>query len=213
MANKYKGNVRSIFESNYNHTFNMEGTFMYKTYFKFNKDGKIIEYKRFGKKDELLEERITKIDSDGYIIEVIGFQTLGQSDREIYMYDENAKYICSNRFWHDGSLEKTTIYKDNNKGYLKRVTVFNADGGFSFQAKHKYDEMGNNIKTSTESSGFLESVSTKIFNDQGDPEFISSIDGNSSYNYEYDDKGNWIKQELFGNERFKVVLKREIEYC
>lgn len=38
-----------------------------------------------------------------------------------------------------------------------------------------------------------------------------SIDGNSTYKYEYDKMGNWIKQSSFNDGKSKNIIERVIE--
>lgn len=215
MEKQCRGNVKSIIESNYDYSFNTEGTLNWRSYYRFDKYQNVIEYKQIGRNDFLNEEYTAEIDDYGNIERITGFKIGDVKYKIVFMYFNDIT-LGYNEFYND-ILKKTILYNYNNKGYLKKMYNFNPNGELVFYEKNKYDENGRNIKTISqysESSGMTE----RLFNVQGDPELIrksifSHIHSDKTFiSYKYDKKDNWIEKKMTDNDRYDIVLKREIEY-
>lgn len=215
MEKQCRGNVKSIIESNYGHSITTEVTLNWRSYFKFDKYQNVIEYKQIGRNGFLNEEYTAEIDDYGNIEQITGFRRDGVKYRIVFMYYNNIT-LGYNEFYN-GLFEKTILYNYNNKGYLKKAYTFISNGELVFYEKNKYDENGRNINTICQYSESKKTIN-RIFNSQGDSEFTNSysLGHNHSekifFSYEYDNKGNWIVKKMSDNDRYNIVLKREIEY-
>jgi YD repeat-containing protein len=114
-------------------------------------------------------------------ISVVHYPTIGA--RDIYEYDKNGLAINQLSLRDEGSLfssyfdepnKKLTIFENDHWGNIVMMLVYDAETKkLLFTQKNKFNKHGDEI----------ESIE---FNEDG------SVYGHIKYDYEYDEKGNWI---------------------
>lgn len=203
---------------------------------KMNLKGKVrsireFYYKAVEKSGEILKGKIEKYDfehRDTYII----FNNKGNGIEEnaynadgsfaykwTCKYDNKGNQIETNDYDSDGKFYKKWIIKYKYKWNKIETNVYNSDGSFSHKWILKYDYKGNQIEQNNyRSDGSLVRKWVSKYDDKGNQieENAYNSDGslgvNCNYEYEYDEKNNWIKKIIFENKIPEYILERKIEY-
>lgn len=194
-----KGLVKSIEETTYN-ALDRFGEIvpgndtLYKCQVTFNGQGKPVELSSlygnlFGVHKEVIytydgNGMLKSIDdkSDGYLIR-----------KSVYQFDRSGKHTATSVYGSNGSLSWKHIITYNTDGKCQEVKYYDGSGGSHYVPTTYRHENGNVIemqrwpgkeKTVYDSSGNIT---------RSESDYISS-DGPDTYTYEYDQKGNWVKQ-------------------
>lgn len=185
-------------------TYTSDGTLSNTWTNKYDEEGRLIESNSFG--DFNLKQTF-KYDEKGNLIE--------SSDGYFYKYNEKGNMIEE---YYDGFFQRKRTFIYDEKG--RKIEMNSKDGLFS-KMTYKYDKQENLIEESWyEMDGSLSEKRTYKYDEKRNiTEMIIYIpDGNlyierlSSYTYEYDDKGNWIKKIAFINGTPANLLIREYKY-
>jgi hypothetical protein len=130
-----------------------------------------------------------------------------------YEIEEEKKELM---IWNEGSFqfyksEKDTTYWDADQNQLKRIfdssitTTYFSDKILPVSSSYLENDTGDQQEISFIYNEFKDLIEVRFEND-------SPLNENEKYIYEYDSKNNWVKRQIFINEKhFKTTL-REIEY-
>ena len=162
--------------------------------------------------------------------------------KSIFEYDEEGNLLKLSIYDNKGNIKNTYIYKYNSDNNLSERMQYGADNKLSGTQEYKYDgkeylleEHGliskkvysyNNGKLSKISSywvslagGNLSLAFISTYNQYGDCVEWKDFGGSRTYSYQYtyDDKGNWIKEIIYYNDidglPYPIELKiRKIDY-
>lgn len=149
-------------------------------------------------------------------------------------YDELGELTRKKRYSGEGVLVQDSWYEN---GQLAKFRQYNFDGGLT---AYTYNENGQSISKSYNRDGRPVRISTndefgsktKYYDYQDGTKHLSQVykynnqgtthktisygsDGTvekTTYDYEYDKQGNWIRKIQFVNEKAKSITVREIEY-
>lgn len=162
-----------------------------------------IEEKIMNSKEKVLWKRVFKYDSKGNNIEKTEYNSDGELDsKNIYKYDDRNNLIEESEYNSDGNLENKNVFKFDIKGNLIEEFTYDSEGMQENKAILKYDEKNNNV----EEKKYYSDNSLKML---GDYKYDKSgglrksqiswynLEGKltSSYNSEYDEKGNELINE------------------
>lgn len=190
--------------------------------YKYNTSGKIIEEKNsngllttyvydtlnnttktscFGKGGKLISNTLETFDRNGLIMEKKYYIASGFSERLAehfkYTHNEEENYIEISQEFCDA-----TFYKTN----FKVTQKFGFDGGLWIE-EEKYNDAGEFV---SKESGAYDQHSNQItfsrYNAFGE---VTEL---NTYEYKYDETGNWIQKNSFRDGQLLIVQKREIVY-
>ena len=117
------------------------------------------------------------------------------ANKVLFKYDNKGREIEETKHWLDGSISDIYTYKYDNRGNLAEYINSDDDGDISDRETYKHDDRGNLI----EKNGF-------DWDDLTNPAY------STTYEYVYDQKGNWIKMTVFENGMPEYIQERTIEY-
>ncbi|MFV0345213.1 MAG: hypothetical protein ACK5IQ_03055 [Bacteroidales bacterium] len=140
--------------------------------------------------------------------------------KEIFIYDDNGTIIaCTEYNQHGGEMSNTT-YTYNDKKQLIEAKTKAKGKEYSETKEYKYND--KDISTfyyPPNNSDTPESILQCTKNSQGDilerrytKSAISDTPQITTYEYEYDDNNNWIKQTSYKDGKSYLSAEREIEY-
>lgn len=210
---------------------------------KFNKEGYITEISNFNNKGDLVKKSIYVFDDDGKIIKINIYDGNGDEiGRTVYTYDSDDRvtkivdYDKSGKInftqkleWEGDKVIKNLFIDDNSVGnyiinefkgsHLVKSVTFDKDG----VKTGEYTEYENDKLTRIVTPEYTISLT---YNDKGLCSFIENgqiyitnayyrLKGASyQYEYEYDEKDNWIRKVEKNNQSKKAerIFIREIEY-
>jgi len=182
--------------------------------------------------------QINKYDKVGNITESIVFNPNGSIFTKITCKYKNGKKISLDYYNSDGDLFKKNTFKYNSSGNLIELNDYNSDGSIFTQQLFEYDNNNtlinmtsykypnNKNRISYASNDKWETKFYTRYNNKGleieniiyNPDGTISGEGSplknaKEYEYEYDQKGNWIKKIVYiKNGRALYIIERVIEY-
>lgn len=186
--------------------------------FEFSKDGKITNRatcKSDGKKISIAQYTY---DQDGHRTSLTWLLKDTVFTKYTYAYQDNDVIE-----WYEegkGQNKQKTQYIYDKDGRMVEENLYSGGGGLHYKLKKEYDSKGNLITlTQYDSNNKYESKYTYTYDNHRNPhtETYSSADGfmngTTSYAYEYDKKGNWIKRVKYDRHAEPFFVKeRKIEY-
>ncbi|PHR92747.1 MAG: hypothetical protein COA80_14070, partial [Leeuwenhoekiella sp.] len=110
----------------------------------------------------------------------------------VYKYNIDNKKIEQFRYKPDGSLKDRRTYSYDKGGNQHIEIMFKPDGSYT-KFVSEYDEMGN-------------LTIQNWYNEQDEKTH------QTSFEYVYDDNGNWISKRRGTNGELSMVWERQIEY-
>jgi hypothetical protein len=187
---EYDKNNKKVLEKKYDKDNNLAG---YST-FVYTKKGQIKQEDAFSPTGEFLYSFIFEYDRDDNMVlrKRIG------ADKEdgistVYEYNAGRNLAGEKLFNKTGNIINSKQFSYNSKGLLLEDKRLDKDGAVRMVITYAYDENGNKTQITTSQKN---SSSTVV-----------------NIRYEFDTKGNWIKQIIFHNEVIPVrVITREIIY-
>lgn len=155
-----------------------------------------------------------KYDNKGNKIELNTYLPNGQHEsKHIYKYDEKDNMIEETLYYQESQPENT-LYKYDEKNNLIAINHYRSNGNCYSEVSYKYED-NNKIKAIWDNSYY----SIYQYDDKGNLIVENSLNsddkplyGKTTYEYEYDRNGNWIKSIVFKNGFAEYILERKIEY-
>ncbi len=159
----------------------------------YDEEGNMIEVNTYDQNNKLIKIQSNKYDEKGNNVEMIIKSPENENGwKYIYKYNFDNKLIERNRYMPDGSLKDRRTYAYDKDGNENLQYKFNPDGSF-IKFVSEYDEM-NNLTVQ------------KWFNE------LDKQIHQTSFEYIYDDNGNWISKRRISNGKLGMVWERNIEY-
>ncbi len=140
-----------------------------------------------------------------------------------YTYDEQGKVvqdleIYPLKLYPDSSIHNKRICKYDKQGNLIEEGNYNYVGGLKSRHIYKYDDKGNKIESSSyDEYDSLMNRKTFLYDEEGsliEQKFYErdSLWLRESFEYKYDDRGNWIECSECRDTLMQSIVKREFEY-
>ncbi|MBP6127273.1 hypothetical protein [Flavobacterium sp.] len=172
--------------------YNLDGSLIEKTIFKYDKNGNEIEYILY-KSDGSLNTKWTFIYNDkGQKTEHFRFDSDG-IQKNVFYYDSKGNIELEKRY-QDEILFNYSKNSYDDKGYVIKIETYNVDDSLISTESMKYDLNGNIIENITDSS-----INDKIFK--------------YSYTYSQFNKfGKWTKKISYLNDEIDNIEIRKYEY-
>jgi len=187
----------------------------YKTKFSYDDNGNCTKKSGFDENGEvkyvvkyIFEEnnciKETRFNKEGNIKYVKKFKYEKNNKIEETKYDDKGfiKSRYENKYYSNGIIKEAKSFSEDGELYFHKYydksgyglkTIYYKDNEIDYIWKYLKDEFGNTIQ------------STK--NDENDLEVLKY-----TYDFEYDNKNNWIKKTTFRNEVPDRIIEREIKY-
>ena len=161
--------------------------------YEYDSNDNMIAVKTYDSENNLTNIQSNKYDENGNNIEML----LKSPDSEngwkyVYKYNFDNKKIEQFRYKPDGSLKDRRTYSYDKDGNENLQFKFNPDGSF-MKFVSEYDEMDN-------------LTVQNWFNEQDEQTH------QTSFEYVYDEYGNWISKRRSSNGELGMVWERQIEY-
>ena len=163
---------------------------------------------------------IYKYDDKGNVIEETAYNEQNMDYQKSYAYRYNDKGKILHKIKYDvGVKDAEWTYKYDKKGNLTEEKLHSRNKDFNNnKLTHIYDEKGNEIERSFYKSDSLYTKWTYAYDNQARLTEAGGYypDGKlafkTTYKYELDEQGNWIKLTIFDDNRPDYILERKIEY-
>jgi len=166
-----------------------------KSYWTYNYDSQnnMIEVKTYDAENNLTNIQSNKYEENGNNVEMLLKSPESENGWEyVYKYNSDNKKIEQFRYKPDGSLKDRRTYNYDKNGNEYEQFQHKPDGTI-VKFVSEYDEM-NNL------------VVQKWYNEQGEQTH------QTSFEYIYDDNGNWITKKRSSKGILSMIWEREIEY-
>lgn len=161
--------------------------------YEYDSNENMIEVKTYDTGNILTNIQSNKYDENGNNIEMISKRPESENGwKYVYNYTSDKKKIEQFRYKPDGSLKDRRTYSYNKDGNENMQFKFNPDGSF-MKFMSEYDKMDNLIVQNW-------------FNEQNEQTH------QTSFEYVYDQNGNWITKKRSSNGELSMVWERQIEY-
>lgn len=189
--------------------------------YKYDSNGKIIKRSEYDGEDEsLFGTEIFIHDQNGNIIENDRYNSIGEfTYKDMYKYDSNGNKIEQNFYNSNGLLIKRLNSIYNSNGNEIEYKYYDSNEILEIKGTFKYDSRGNKIESiyydSDESIYRREcfkydeygNIIENAYFDYKEQSNLSLF-----FEYELDNKNNWIKQFLIQGGKRKIVWERKIIY-
>lgn len=211
----YDEKGKLVNRSNFNH-----GKKGYSKEFEYDENGNMINEYDLTPTGIAQRNWAYKYDKKGNNIERSYTYFLDESNdfKTLYEYDNDGNKVQESTYDKYGIQNTIIFYKHDTNGNLIEEKVYSKSDLF-YTNEFKYDSKGNileDIQTTSENEKIK--ISNK-YDSNGN--LISKIrissqnkeyDFNYSYQYDYDNLGNWIKRVKFTNGKPQFIRERTIEY-
>jgi hypothetical protein len=186
-------------------------------FYVFNKDGNLTELQRLDRKGKT--ERISKYnyDKDGNCMEITTYEDDEVVQKQVNRI-EKGKLVEVQVFDKDGELSDKYQYNYSGDD-ISSGKVFNSNGKLNITFKNGYSSGFLNTQIVKDSLDEIKSILTYERNNEGDIinqkiEYPKDTSENVyTFSYDYDDKGNWLKQYQFDKEgKIEDIIVRNIVY-
>lgn len=182
-----KGNKieRKIYDS--------EGVLNFKVDFDYDENGNLLEENSYDSKDTYNGKITYQYDKKENVIERNNYDSEGALNfKDNFDYNENGQMVEENSYISEDLDSKTTYMYDNKGNNIERIS-YNSDGRLDSKITYKHDDKGNIIEYN-------------FYNSDG------SLNKKRTHQYEYDKKGNWLREIISIDEKSTYILEREYEY-
>lgn len=187
----------------------------------YDDQGRITEINSTDNLRSFAGKKIYKYDSKGNISEEINYINVGSiGSRNAYVYDENGNISEELHYAHDDSFVSRKVYKYAPEGYIAEEAVYHSRGKLLRKKVVAHDANGKKTVVHYDGNGSTVDKQVFTYNANGNISEIlfykpdGSLDGKTTYDYEYDSIGNWIKQRDShkGKAEWLRVTRRTITY-
>lgn len=196
-----------------------DGTIYEKTKLEKNKNGKFLRSQTFDNRGKLKKYLESELDAKGNI----QFYKTFNLEKELTsvqenQYDKNKNIILISSTTISSNKTFKTASKYNSKNQLIEEIDYNSDGMIRDTRTFKYDDKGNEIESDlTRPNGdYTKFISTYDKRNNISTQHWYDKEGNqkhwNNWEYNYDEKGNWITKKRFSNGELGYVWERKIEY-
>lgn len=186
-------------------------------FYVFNEDGNLLESQRLDRKGKI--ERISKYsyDKNGNCTEITTYEDDKVVLKQVNQIDNN-HIVETQVFDEEGKLTKKYQY-DYSGADISGGKVFNSDGGLNVTFKN---EISSGLLTKQIVKDSLEEItSIRIYERNKEGDIITqkveypkdTTEYVYTFQYDYDEKGNWLKQYQFDEDgKIDDILVRNIVY-
>ncbi|WP_353076717.1 hypothetical protein [Flavobacterium sp.] len=170
-------------------------------------NNKEIEFKRYNNEGVIAERTISKYDLKGRLIEYEGFHDWGYESKYIYNYTNGLKTQVL--YFDRDTLDRKTSYIYYETGKLKEEIEENVKYGSKYISY--YNSVGNfTERISIDSDGTKEILDTNKYD--ANNRIVYDNDGYWKKYFEYNNKGNLIKEEIQYKGKDIEISKKIILY-
>lgn len=198
--------------------YDTDGTIAEKQTCKYNKSGIPVEISYYGENAKFLYKCSSKYDTKDNSVETKITTTLGV---EVLSYTDflnaNKQFVKKHKVTNDFEIKGYVQYKYNSKGVSVEEETYRPEG--TLKNRNVYDDNRNLLEMNRfEQDGTIGYKSTFKYDTKNNPtEWVNyekdgSKKSTTTYTYEYDSRGNWIKRVIFSDSEPALVTTREIEY-
>ena len=174
-----------------------------KSIFKYDEEGRLIKLSIYNDKGDILITYIYEYNSDN---KLAVRKTYGAYNLE---YNSDTKLWESKQY--DNGLSGEITYKYDEKGFLVEANYRNETKDVYSYNNEKINKISHDVSRGEDGNLYPLSIST--YNQYGDcVEWKAFFDGSGTYSYQYtyDDKGNWIKTVVYYNSPNELPYPHEV---
>lgn len=224
--NNLKGKVKSMEEAVYD-VVEKDGeieksNLNWKHLIVYNREGNKMMKKTYKLDGSVEDVYMYKYDRKGRLIEELGTDAAGEySTKMVYEYDDKGRMIEDNLWTPEYAHPiSTSTYEYDEKGMLTESIIWytSKKNRVMWKYVYEYNDKGQESVSKTyKEDGSLERKNIFEYNNKGD--MISMVvesdrfdPSRHTYNYEYDEKGNWIRRIQTDQGEPYQIIERTIEY-
>lgn len=220
-AKRLKDNVQTMTETI--HPDEKTQKFSLKQIFKYDKDGNQVELNEYSPDGALISSVRSIYDSTGKIVSDETVLASGEiAFKSIIRTDDNGNKVEEDIKQGKGNNQlgnRKYIYKYDEEAHMLEWLALKGNGGFFFKYSFNYDDKGNRTEWYRLTEGNLPLGKTVYkYDDNKNIIEETKYDGNGNvqdvftYVYEFDKKGNWIRQKKIKDGSVVEFRKREYKY-
>ena len=182
--------------------------------YEYNNKGACIEILEYSSDStmKLVTKSIFKYDEDGHLLKLSIYNDKGDISRTyIYEYNSDNKLAVRKQYGVDNRLSVEIAYKYDEKGFLVEADYRNETKDVYSYNNEKINKISHDVSRGEDGNLYPLSIST--YNQYGDcVEWKAFFDGSGTYSYQYtyDDKGNWIKTVVYYNSPNELPYPHEV---
>jgi len=173
--------------------YNSEGKIIENWNYLYDDNGNMIEVTYYDNDSVFTGKQVNKYDKNNNLTEYYYQNSKGKvTNRDTYKYFKNGKIKEEHRYKSDGTLRDRRTYEYDDNGNEIIDKAYKADGSIMIY-KSEYDKMNNIIEN-------------YWINEKGEQTH------QTSFEYVYDENGNWITKRRSSNGVLGMIWERKIEY-
>lgn len=192
--------------------YDKDGEVLSRTECHVDERGLVTEESEFGGNGELISVKQLTYNKRDFLIETVTYYALDSlQEHHVYNYNDKRKLEAVDCYGPDGKLESRQLYSYNEAGEMSELRIIDEAAGQETIYYKSYTPEG----LLTEVKMCLQGQCANfIYNSHGDVEREVYFDGSEgdSFQYLYDDEGNWIQRTTFANDKPQYIVERQIEY-
>jgi hypothetical protein len=223
--NLFKSNISSyiIFDKNEkvleNGQYEIDGSLYEKTIYERNENGDALKATKKNSSNEIKSYWIYEYDFNNNMTEV-----------KTYNSENNLTNIQSNKYDENGNNIEMFLYRPENENGWKYIYKYNFENKKTEELTYKPDGSLNDRRTYSYNKDGNENLQFKFNPDGSFTKFVSEYDKmnnltiqnwfnekdeqthQTSFEYVYDENGNWLTKRRSSNGELGMVWERQIEY-
>jgi hypothetical protein len=173
--------------------YNSEGKIIENWNYLYDDNGNMIEVTYYDNDSVFTGKQVNKYDKNNNLTEYYYQNSKGKvTNRDTYKHFKNGKIKEEHRYKSDGTLRDRRTYEYDDNGNEIIDKAYKADGSIMIY-KSEYDKMNNIIEN-------------YWINEKGEQTH------QTSFEYVYDENGNWITKRRSSNGVLGMIWERKIEY-
>lgn len=174
------------------------GKYIFKKTWKYDAAGTLIEEISYNEKDTLKIRETTRYNTSGQKTRTI-YDEAGNFDSEfVYAYD-NMKRVSELLVYSEKDLlDRRELYKYDEKGNLTEEVKCDYSDSSLRTHFYSYDKYGNKLEYRSEDRNFYTGTLHYSWKE--------------TYEFTYDEQGNWTRQVIYKNDTPEFILERTIIY-
>lgn len=212
--------VVALFDKNNNpieeNTYSVDSEWFSRKIMEYNENGDITEKREYRvnmlAEDELVTLTTYELDEKGNTLSKTTEypSTAVNPQTDVFTYDFKNREIKVDLYLTSGELASYNVWKFNKNGLLESLTNYSHEGEQKGQYLYEYNEKGQMIQEFY--NGEFEGETIFTYNEQGHVTGVDYGSNNESFEYKFDNRGNWVEKKFYWDDKLTAIRKRVYEY-
>lgn len=186
--------------------YNPKQELLFRYTYQYNNAGNKIKNYWYDQEGNLLEHETFSYNKKGELLEIRKYEKKYLKQKGVYHYKNGFKYETTNFFKKDGSVKKKNVSVYNSINKKTEIYSYQPKDVLTNVNIYKYNGNGEIIERKSHSSDGMIGYNTEESRQQIEFENVYTFE------YKYDEKGNWIKVIQYKNYIPIKIIERQFEY-